>query len=180
MKRIEDIIKKNQEAFDDHEPQSGHFERFQEKLEQSQDGVEESWFERNNFILKIAAAILLFAAISTVIYTDTLSFVKNALTDQIVAAELPAEIVEVMHYYNVITDKKVSRIDELAISDKEATRVKQMAYVELKTLEEAKEDLEQEYAQNPNNERIMNALLLNQTKRAEILDKIINSLNQIN
>ncbi|MEZ5195015.1 MAG: hypothetical protein R2764_01035 [Bacteroidales bacterium] len=102
------------------------------------------------------------------------------MTDQIVAAELPAEIVEVMQYYNVITDKKVSQIDDLAISDEEADRVKQMAYAELKTLEDAKVDLEQEYMRNPNNERIMNALLLNQKKRSEILDKIIKSLNQIN
>lgn len=180
MKRIEDIIKKNEEAFHDSEPKAGHFERFREKLEHSQAGIEESWFERNNLFLKIAAAIILFAAISTLIYTDRFSFVRNALTDQIVAAELPDEIVEVMQYYNVITDKKVSQIDDLAISDVEADRVKQMAYAELKILEDAKIDLEQEYTQNPNNERIMGALLLNQKKREEILDRIIKSLNQVN
>lgn len=105
---------------------------------------------------------------------------KNSFTNKIVAAELPAEIVEVMQYYNVITDKKVNQIDELAVSEDEADKVKEMAMNELKTLEDDRTELEKEYAQNPSNERIISALLLNQRKRAEILDRIINTLNQIN
>ena len=85
-----------------------------------------------------------------------------------------------MQYYNVITDKKVSQIDELAVSEDEADKVKEMAMNELQTLEENRTELEKEYAQNPSNERIISALLLNQRKRAEILDRIINTLNQIN
>ena len=95
-------------------------------------------------------------------------------------SELPDEIVEVMAYYNVIADKKINQIDDLAVSDEEARRVKEMAIEELKILEEDRSDLESEYAQNPNNERIIAALLMNQRKRAELLDRIINTLNQIN
>jgi hypothetical protein len=51
---------------------------------------------------------------------------------------------------------------------------------ELKALEESTTDLENEYAQNPNNERIINALLLNQREKAKILDKILNTLSQTN
>ncbi|MCD4682923.1 MAG: hypothetical protein K8R86_06545 [Bacteroidales bacterium] len=180
MQRIEDIIKKNQEAFNDNEPGADHFEKFQKKLEDDQSGRGESWLERYNIILKIAAAIVIFAAISTFLYTDSFSYLKNSFTNKIVAAELPAEIVEVMQYYNVITDKKVSQIDELAVSEDEADKVKEMAMNELQTLEENRTELEKEYAQNPSNERIISALLLNQRKRAEILDRIINTLNQIN
>jgi len=85
-----------------------------------------------------------------------------------------------MQYYNVIEDKKISQIDVLAVSDDEATRVKKMALKELQILEEDRTELETEYTLNPNSERIMNALLLNQQKRAAILDRIINTLNQIN
>ncbi|MCD4730449.1 MAG: hypothetical protein K8R74_07605 [Bacteroidales bacterium] len=180
MQRIEDIIKKNKEAFNNDEPQTDHFDRFQKKLKDDQKERGESWFERYNIILKIAAAILIFAAISTIIYTDTFSYLKNTFTNEIVAAELPDEILEVMQYYNVIADKKINQIDDLAVSEDEATRVKGMALKELQMLEDDRSELEAEYTLNPNSERIMNALLLNQQKRAEILDRIISTLNQIN
>lgn len=180
MQRIEDIIKKNKEAFNSNEPSPDHFENFQKKLDGDHIIRGESWIERYNIVLKIAAAILIFAAISTLLYTDSFSYLKNKFTNEIVAAELPAEIVEVMAYYNVISDKKFSQIDDLAVSEDEATRVKQMAMKELQMLEEDRSELETEYAQNPNSERIMNALLLNQQKRSQILDRIINTLNQIN
>ena len=180
MQSIEEIIRKNQESFNDYEPATDHFDKFQRKLADYQSGVGESWFERYNIFLKIAAAVLIFVAISTLYYTDSFSYLKNTISKQIVAAELPAEVMEVMQYYNVITDKKVDRIDQLAVSEDEAAKIKQMALTELQDLENDRTELEKEYTQNPNSERIVNALLLNQRKRAEVLDKIINVLNQIN
>ncbi len=180
MQRIEDIIKKNKEAFNSSEPSPDHFENFQKKLEEGQISMDESWFERYNIVIKIAAAILIFVAVGTLLYTDTFSYLKNTFTNEIVAAELPAEIVEVMAYYNVIADKKIGQIDDLAVSEDEAGRIKEMALKELQMLEEDRSELESEYTLNPNSERILNALLLNQQKRSEILDRIISTLNQIN
>ena len=85
-----------------------------------------------------------------------------------------------MQYYNVITDQKVEKIEELAVSEDEAQRVKALAMKELKSLEDARVELEKEYTKQPGNERIMNALLKNQQRKAEILDKIINVMNQVN
>lgn len=180
MQRIEDIIKKNPEMFNNNEPSAGHFNRFQKKLEDNRAEKGEGWFERYNILLRIAAAVLIFAAIGTVIYTDTFAYLKNAFTNEIVAAELPDEFVEVMQYYNVISDKKINQIDDLAVSKDEAVRIKQMALNELKTLEDDRNELETEYALNPKSERIINALLMNQRKRVEILDRIIKTLNHIN
>jgi hypothetical protein len=179
MQHLEDKIRKNLKAFNDNEPQSGHFEKFQKRLSEEAD-KKESFFERYNIVIKIAAAVLVFLAISTLIYTDTFSYLKRTFTNEIVAAELPDEIVEVMAYYNVIADKKINQIDDLAVSDEEARRVKEMAIQELQILEDDRSELENEYILNPNNERIVAALLMNQQKRAEILDRIINTLNQIN
>jgi hypothetical protein len=179
MQRIEDIIKKNKEAFSDREPQEGHLERFSEKLT-AHHRQKESWFERYAIAVRIAAAVLLFIAVSTLIYTDRLPGIKNLFTQRLASAELPMELVEVMHYYNVITDKKVDEIDGLASSTDEAIRVKEKALKELQDLDESKKDLENEYAQNPNNERILNALVQNQREKARILDKILNTLSQTN
>ena len=167
------------EAFSS-EPPTGHMERFGAKLDAMHEAEKESWFDRYGIALRIAAAAIIFIALGTFFYTGMFDRLRERVSDRIVAAELPAELQEVMMYYNVITNKKVEQIDNLAVSQDEATRVKEMALQELRSLDESRKELEKEYALNPNNERIMNALLLNQQKRSEILDIIINALNQVN
>jgi hypothetical protein len=73
----------------------------------------------------------------------------------------------------------VEEIDELAVSQDEAQRVKQMALLELKALDEFRAELEKEYAKQPDNKRILNALLQNQQQREKILDRILLSMNQV-
>lgn len=180
MKSIEEIIRKNPEAFNDSEPDDGHVERFRAKLEAAPPGSTEGWFQRYNIVLKIAASLVIFIAVGTFIFTESFLDLRNTVTAKIFSTKLPQELVEVVQYYNAITNKKISQIDQLAVSDDEAKRVKDMAQTELLTLDESKTELEKEYAMNPDNERILNALRLNQRKRAEILDKILNTMKQIN
>ncbi|MCF8368611.1 MAG: hypothetical protein K9G76_06180 [Bacteroidales bacterium] len=180
MKKIEKVIAKNKEAFNSEVPGPEHFDRFRAKLNSYHEKEVESWFERYGFLLKVAAVILLFITVGTFFYTGSFSGIKNLLSEQIVAAELPVELKEVMQYYNVIADKKVNEIDALAVSDDEAERIKEMAFLALTKLDDNQKDLEKEYAQNPKSERIMNAMVQNQQRRTQILDKIINTLNQVN
>ena len=105
---------------------------------------------------------------------------KFFVSDKIMAADLPVELKEVMQYYNVIVDTKVSQIDDIAVSEEEAERVKEMTLAELKYLEENQDELEKEFQMNPGNERIMHALVVNQQKKTELLDRIIEVLSQIN
>jgi len=180
MKGIEDKIKRNRDALNSSEPSPGHLKKFGAKLDDFHSGEDESWFDKYGFIVKIAAAVLLFLSIGSFFYTGLFDEVKESISEQIVAAELPVEVQEVMQYYNIITDKKVQQIDKLAVSEDEAGRIKEMALTELNSLEKHRMELEKEYALNPNNERIMNALLQNQQKKTEILDIIINTLSQVN
>lgn len=179
MKGLEDIIKRNKEAFDK-EPSSGHMEKFSAKLDALHVEDQESWFERYGMTIRIAAAVLIFITVGSFFYTNLFDNFREKISQQIVAAELPLEVQEVMQYYNVITDKKVKQINDLAVSQDEASRIKEMAMRELQSLEGHRIDLEKEYALQPNNERIINALLLNQRKKEEILDKIINTMSQVN
>jgi len=180
MPIIDDIIKKNREAFNNSEPETGHIERFLDKLEAVEPVGKEGWFQRYNIVVKIAAAVLIFIGITAIIYTDSFSNLRNNLTAKLFNTKIPQELAEVMQYYNVVTDKKMTQIGQLAVSEDEAKRVKEKADIELKILDESNNDLEKEYQLNPGNERIMNALMLNQRKRAEILDKILTTMKQIN
>jgi len=180
MKDIEQTIRKNLEAFNQEEPGAGHFDRFDEKLDQFHSLHTENWFERNDLVLRIAASALVFLVIGGLLFTGTFSNLKFFVSEKIMAADLPPELKEVMQYYNVIADTQVNQIDALAVSEEEAARVKSMAMLELKDLEENQSELEKEFRKNPGNERIMHALVMNQQKKTEILDKIIHIMNKLN
>lgn len=180
MSGIENTIKKNREAFNEVDPSPIHMDNFRARLDEYHTTKKISWFSQHSEVLRIAAAVVIFIGVGTFYFTGGFSFIRNSISEQIVAAELPLELQEVMQYYNVISTKKVDQITDLAVSEDEAKRVKEMALYELKALEEDRVELEKEYAKNPNSERIMNALLLNQQKKSGILDKILNTLNQVN
>lgn len=180
MSGIENKIKNSREAFNEVDPSPDHLANFRAKLDDYHSADKISWFSRHSEVIRIAAAVSIFIAVGTFYFAGGFSFIRNSISEQIVAAELPLEIQEVMQYYNVISNKKVDQINDLAISEDEAKRVKEMALFELKALEEERVELEKEYTKNPNSERIMNALLLNQQKKSGILDKILNTLNQVN
>jgi hypothetical protein len=180
MNGIENKIKKNREAFNEVDPSRGHLDKFRDKLENYHTTKSISWISRHSEIIRIAAAVVIFIGVGTIYFTGGFSFIRNSITEKIVAAELPIEIQEVMQYYNVISNKKVDQINDLAVSEDEAKRVKEMALFELKALEDEHLELEKEYTKNPSSEQIMNALLLNQQKKSGILDKILSVLNQVN
>jgi len=180
MQGIEEIIRKNQEAFNRGEPDPNHFDKFHEKLKTYHNKSTESWYERHNIFLKIAAAVVVFITITTLYYTNSFNFIRNTISNEIASVELPVEVQDVIQYYNIITDKSFAEINQLAVSKDEASKIEEKAVKELEELEINRKELEQEYALNPNNERIINALILNQMQRAKIMKKIVNTLNQIN
>jgi hypothetical protein len=177
MKNLDEIIGKNKKAFNNEEPSAGHFDKFQGKLAEFHE-ERESWFSRHWLALRIAASILVFISIGLAYYSNPLkSFVKN-ISQQVENSGLPQELQEAMHYYNIITDKRMGQIAQLTSSNDDAGKIREMALKELKTLDENKAELENDLTENPSNERILNALVINRKKQAEILNRIINTLQR--
>lgn len=176
MAKLEENIKQHRKLFDTAEPEAGHTERFAEKLKGNNAKVNEAWWSRYGFELRIAAGILIFLSVAVLYYTHSFDFVKNMVSNQLAAAELPAEVREVLQYYNVVVENKVDELDDLPVSDSEAQRIRELAEEELAALEEQSKELKKEYALNSNDERVKAALIMNEQKKAEILDKIINKV----
>ena len=177
MKNLDEIIKKNREALNTGEPSAKHFDNFQEKLSKYHQ-ERESWISRYGLALRIAAGVLIFVTIGILYYSDPVEVLKQTISQQVRNSGIPQEIQEAMQYYNVITDKRLGQINQYAVSTDEAGKIREMALKELKVLDENKSDLENDLAENPSNERIMNALVLNRKKQAEILNRIINTLQK--
>ncbi len=177
MKGLDEIIRKNRELLNVEEPSDRHFDSFQKKLA-GYHQKRESWLSRHGLVLRIAAGVLIFITFGIFYYSQPLKGLKQIFSQQVADSGLPIELQEAMQYYNIITDKRLGQIAQYTSSADEAGKVKEMALKELENLDNDKLELEGYLAENPSNERIQNALVINRKKQAEILNRIINSLQK--
>ncbi|MBN3034267.1 MAG: hypothetical protein JW861_01675 [Bacteroidales bacterium] len=176
MKTLEDIIKGNLHRFDDQEPVKGHRKRFLKKLSRRNRKILSVRIQEIPLALKVAASIVLVAGLATLYLTRPLAGIKQLLSQRLSTMELPAEIRDMMEYYNIISDQQVQEIDQLAASPEEAGKIKQLALQELETLDQYTDELKRQYQLNAD-ERTLAALINSQRKRAEIMERIINQIN---
>jgi hypothetical protein len=180
MKGIEDIIRKNREAFDSEGPSAGHFDKFRVRLDELHSETNRNFFRKYNIAVKIAVAVIIFIAVSTMFYSGGFSGLKLFVSDSLASSELPEELKEVINYYNLITDDRIAQIDKVAVSQEESEKVKIMAEAQISDIDENIAELKKELSENPDNQRITDAIVLNQQKKAELMNRILLTMNQKN
>ena len=92
---------------------------------------------------------------------------------------MPDELIEVKQYYTSLNQEKIEEIENLAVSDEEAEKLKQMALNEMNELGADNEELEKEYIESNNNNRIFSSIVNNYRLLTNVLDRIIDNINQI-
>jgi len=178
MQKIEEKIRNNREKFDHADPPAGHFEKFQEKV-QTMNAPAKKGIQRG-FIIRVAAVIIVLITVSITLLTINNDLFHRSLFSESNAGEIPEELQEVQYYYTSLADQKLDEINALAASDEEATKVKELALQEMNALETTNEQLEEEYKESGNNDRILNAIINNYRIMTKLLDHIITEMDQTN
>lgn len=170
MSILEDKIRKNRSQFDQSEPNELHMKRFAEKLDQlhPESSASES---RISFMRRIAAVLIVVFTISMV-----LVLITRTPKDLVAANQLPEELREAQLYYDQLAEDKIERITECAVNDEEARKLRNLANQELEVINAQTKELEDEYFQNAENEKIESALITNYKSKSEILDNILDRL----
>jgi len=178
MLNIEDKIRNNREKFDHAEPSDGHFEKFESKVNEfispGKKGI------KRGFVLRVAAVILVFLAVSIVLLIVRNDVFKSPGFTQTNANEVPEELKEVQYYYTSLANEKLEQLDQMAENNEDVKKVKDMALNEMNELDETTSELEEEYKESGKNERIMNAIINNYRIMTDLLDHIIEELDQEN
>lgn len=172
MSVLEEKIKKNSEQYDVHEPDEGHFDRFQTRLD-SRLHVGER--KRNRMqVFRYAASMLLIASVATILliqFTGESSMVSaNPIND---------ELAIVKDHYNKLADQKLNTITSCVESDEEAAKVDELARNQLSKLEQDASKLEKELDKDASNDRVYGALITNYRTRIKILDNIITRICEL-
>lgn len=177
---IEELIQKNLEALNDNEPMDGHFERFEAKLKAQHKKPKISL----NVVLKIAAAVVFvfLATNQAFIYfsPNSQGLILNAnKPSEVTLASISTEYKEVEFYYTTSIKTGLNQWDELNsegyISDEEQT----MMQTELEEFEKLYKSLQDDLAANPNDERVINAMLEFYQTKLSLINMIVNKLEEV-
>ncbi len=177
---IEELIQNNLEALNDNEPMDGHFERFEAKLKTQHKKRKISL----NVVLKVAAAVVFvfLATNQAFIYfsPNSQGLILNAnKPSEVTLASISTEYKEVEFYYTTSIKTGLTQWDELNsegyISDEEQT----MMQTELEEFEKLYKSLQDDLAANPNDDRVINAMLEFYQTKLSLINMIVNKLEEV-
>ena len=174
MDNLEKFIGKNRDLFDDEEPLDGHFERFEERLDQVNSGSDRS-FDRY-FMLMIAAGLLILLTISVFIFDFGANRISRGLSE-VNTANVPNEIQEAINYYDAAASNSLKQINKLACCGQDTKNIYSMANEELKTLNANSEELQRTLQQNPD-ERVKAALIQNNMMKEQVINELVNQMKR--
>jgi hypothetical protein len=171
METIDDMIRKNKDFFEDQEPSEGHFDRFSVKLEiRCHSKAKRSIVP---YLLR-AAVVTLLVTLSSLWTWD--HFIRPG-SSRMTLGQVSPQYKEVENYYihqvNLMENEIVST-DLKASNDQ-----KEMLMKEMKSMDSVYVSLQKELKANPNDERIINAMIEHYQTKVEVMTYIVSQLKSI-
>jgi hypothetical protein len=121
--------------------------------------------------------VLQVAASLAILIVSGIVLVKVSKSgDKVASQEIPASVIEADLYYTSQMDARYDQIRDFNFEDMEE---KTLLLDELKDLDEYHQQLMSDLEANPDDDRVINALIRHYQIKLEIMDQIIIQLNQI-
>lgn len=171
MNNIEDLIRNNRSFFEDAEPNPGHFERFSLKLEMRASAKRK--INIAPYLLRAAAVTILVTLSSLWTWDHLLSPGRNRMS----LSEVSTEYREVERYYVQQTSMMETEIMGIDLANSEEQ--KDMLKEELKNMDVTYKELQKELKANPNDERVINAMIEHYQTKLNVMTYILDQLKQI-
>lgn len=177
---IEELIAKNIEALNDNEPMEDHFARFEEKLKAQHKKRSISW----NLVLKVAAVVVFALLVTNQAYiyfspnSQRMIASSNKNTDVSLSTVSP-EYEEVEFYYTTSINSGLNQWNTLSEEGLISEEEDAMMQSELKEFERLYKNLQSDLAANPNDERVINAMLEFYQTKLSLINMIVNKLEDV-
>jgi len=170
MQNLKQKIMNNRQEFDHAEPGNGHFERFAEKLHRATISKRFSI----PYYLKIAVLLILVSISSILIYEYIR--LENQSTYEYTFGKISPEYREVEDFFIHNINAKYEKLENLNTGDADQ---KEMIKKELKEMDQILKSLSRELNNEPNNEKLINAMIQHYQMKLEIMNSIIGQLEEI-
>jgi len=177
---IEEMILKNLERLNDNEPLEGHFDRFEAKLK-----LQHKKRKFNlNVVWKVAAAVIfvLLASNQVAIYLsqgNAGSLFSAFNKKEVTLSSVSPEYQEVEYYYTSSINAGLDQWNELKKQGLISKDEQNMMNTELNDFQTRYENLQKDLAANPNDERVINAMLEYYQAKLSVITMIVNKLEEV-
>ena len=172
MKSIEEIIRSNKDFFEDAEPSEGHLERFNRKLEKR--------FQTNTIKRSIVPYLLKAAVVTLLITLSSLwtwdHFIRTG-SSRMTLGQISPQYKEVENYY--VHQVNMMEGEIVNVDLKNNPEQKSLLLKEMKSMDSTYVSLQKELKANPNDERIINAMIEHYQTKLEVMTYIVNQLKAI-
>ena len=172
MKNIEEIIRNNKDFFEEAEPSKGHLERFNRKLEIR---------FQTNVIKRSIVPYLLRAAVVTLLVTLSSLYTWDHFirpgNSRTTLGQVSPQYKEVESYYIHQVNMMEGEIVNVELKDNPAQKI--MLMKEMKSMDSVYVSLQKELKANPNDERIITAMIEHYQTKVEVMSYIVNQLKTI-
>jgi hypothetical protein len=172
MKTLDDLIRDNQYLFEDKEPSEGHLERFSVKLEIRH----QKMASRRSIVpyLLRAAVVTLLITLSSLWTWD--HFIRPS-RGRMTLGQVSPQYKEVENYY--VNQVNLMEGEIVNIDMKHNPEQKNMLVKEMKSMDSTYLSLQKELKANPNDERIINAMIEHYQTKLEVMTYIVNQLKAV-
>ncbi|MCX6302247.1 MAG: hypothetical protein NTW82_08685 [Bacteroidia bacterium] len=172
MKTIEELIRSNRDFFEDGEPSEGHFERFSRQLERK---FRTTTIKRSivPYLLK-AAVVTLLVTLSSLWTWD--HFIRPS-RNRMALGDVSPQYKEVENYYMYQVKLMESEISDVEMIN--GIEQQEMLKQEIESMDSVYVQLQKELKANPDDERIINAMIEHYQTKLEVMTFIVNQLKAI-
>lgn len=171
MDKLDKIFKDQREAFDE-EPEEDHFQRFEKKLDRLHSGKKrnlQAWP-----FLKIAS-MLIIILLSANLFVYLFQQREDKTPEQFASKEMN----ETARFYTTRINSGLSQLQQMADqgigSSTEFNQVKK----EMEEMDRLHQELQEEYSKNPNDERVINAMIEYYQTKLDIINTIKSDLENV-
>jgi hypothetical protein len=173
MKTIDEIIRSNRDFFEDGEPSEGHLERFNSKLEMR--------FHKIVIVKRSIVPYLLRAAVVTLLVTLSSlwtwdHFIRSD-RNRMALGDVSPQYREVENYYLHQVNLMESEAGNMTLSNNPEQQ--QMLKKEMRSMDSVYVQLQKDLKANPNDERIINAMIEHYQTKLEVMTFIVNQLKAV-
>ena len=173
MKTIEEIIRSNKDLFEEGEPSKGHFERFNRKLEARLGTTTAVKRSIVPYLLK-AAVVTLLVTLSSLWTWD--HFIRPS-RNMMALSDVSSQYKEVENYYLHQVNFMENEISSVNFLNN--TEQKEVLTKELESMDSVYLQLQKDLKANPDDERIINAMIEHYQTKLEVMTFIVNQLKTI-
>ena len=167
---LEKTIRENKSAFDE-EPLDGHFDRFESRLDKMHGKKKPGW----KTYLQIAAGLLL----AVLLVNQGRMYLSKGEPEPVNLAQIAPEYAEAEFYFTSSIDKGLAQWNRLFEEGHISKEEQKMMVAEMEEFDKMKVELEVDLKANPNDERVINAMLEYYQAKLSVITLIIEKLEDV-